>query len=119
MPDEVTREILIPAPPEEVWDAVTDPGWFGEGVVELRPGGELRLMLPDGGRREGFVEEAEPAERLVFWWAAPGTESTRVEVSLEAEEAGTRVTVVEGRPLARLEQWVASGPQATALASAR
>jgi uncharacterized protein YndB with AHSA1/START domain len=97
MPDEVTRETAIDAPADEVWEAVTDPAWLGGEVDE----------------REGFVEEVEPGERLVFWWAAPGEESTRVEIALDEDEHGTRVTVIEGRPLARLEEWVA-GPQLVA-----
>ena len=34
-----------------------------------------------------------------------------MEIELDEDERGTRVTVVEGRPLARLEAWVA-GPAA-------
>lgn len=109
MADEVTREKVIDAPADEVWEAVTDPAWLGgEGELELRPGGEVRI-----GDRAGFVEEVEPGERFVFWWATPGEESTRVEIALEEAEPGTRITVVEGRPLARLEAWVA-GPQLVA-----
>jgi uncharacterized protein YndB with AHSA1/START domain len=111
MPDEVTRETVIDAPAEEVWEAVTDPSWLGdEGELDLRPGGEVRV-----GDRAGFVEEVEPGERLTFWWAAPGEESTRVEIALEEDGEATRVTVVEARPLALLEEWVA-GPQLLATA---
>jgi uncharacterized protein YndB with AHSA1/START domain len=110
MTDEVTRETVIDAPAEEVWETVVDPSWLGgEGELELRPGGEVRV-----GDREGFVEEVEPAERLIFWWAAPGEETTRVQIELEEDGEGTRVTVVEGRPLARLESWVA-GPELLAI----
>ena len=106
MAEEVTRETVIDAPAEEVWEAVVEPGWLGgDGALELRPGGEVRV-----GDREGFVEEIEVGERLTFWWAAPGEESTRIEIELEEVENGTRVTVVESRPLARLESWVA-GPE--------
>jgi uncharacterized protein YndB with AHSA1/START domain len=106
MADEVTKETLIEAPAEEVWEAVVDPDWLGgEGELELRPGGEVRVA-----EREGFVEEVEPAERLVFWWAAPGEESTRVEIELDEVPGGTWVTVVEGRPFEQLESWVA-GPE--------
>jgi len=112
MPDEVTREITVDAPADDVWEAITDPAWLGgEGELELRPGGDLRV-----GGRSGFVEEVDPGERLSFWWAAPGEESTRVEIGLEEDAGGTRVTVVEGRPLARIESWVASGPQMLAAA---
>ena len=113
MADEVTRETVIDAPPEDVWEAVVDPAWLGgeDGAeLELRPGGDVRL-----GEREGFVEEVEPGERLCFWWSAPGEEASRVEIELEESDGSTRVTVIEGRPLARVESW-AQGPELLAAA---
>ena len=42
---EVTREVVFPAPPEEVWEALTDPEqleeWFANDVeLDTVPGGE-------------------------------------------------------------------------------
>jgi uncharacterized protein YndB with AHSA1/START domain len=100
----VERELTVPDTPEEVWDSLAEPAWLGEDAeIELRPDGEVRA-----GDRSGFVEEVEAPRRLAFWWSADGEESTRVEVELEEREDGTRVRVLESRPLALLD---AVGPE--------
>jgi uncharacterized protein YndB with AHSA1/START domain len=97
---ELTREITLPATAEEVWRSLAEPAWLGEDAsIELHPDGEVRV-----GERTGFVEEVDEPRRLVFWWAAPDEDSTRVELELDEEEDGvTRVRVVESRPLAMLD----------------
>ena len=101
MADEVTRETTVEAEPSEVWRCVTAPGFLGDEVrIELDEGGALEV-----DEREGFVEEVEPERRLSFWWAAPGEDSTRVEIELEPAEVGTRVRVNESRPLEFVPQW--------------
>jgi uncharacterized protein YndB with AHSA1/START domain len=97
---ELTKEITLPATAEEVWRSLAEPAWLGEDAsIELHPDGEVRA-----GERTGFVEEVEEPRRLVFWWAAPDEDSTRVELELDEEEDGvTRVRVVESRPLAMLD----------------
>jgi uncharacterized protein YndB with AHSA1/START domain len=96
---ELTREITLPAAPDEVWRSLEEPTWLGEDAsIELRPDGEVRV-----GERTGFVEEAEEPRRLVFWWSQPGEDSSRVELELEEEDGETRVRVVESRPLALLD----------------
>jgi uncharacterized protein YndB with AHSA1/START domain len=98
---EVERETVVPATPPEAWRAVTESSWLGEGVrIEPRPGGDV-----SGGGREGFVEEAEPPRRLVFWWRAAGGDATRVEIELRPAGDRTRVRVVESRPLAVLDAY--------------
>jgi uncharacterized protein YndB with AHSA1/START domain len=111
--DEVSREVVLGAVREEVWSALTDPErlaeWLGKSLaLELEPGGELVLRLPDGGERHGFVEEVDPPAMLVLWWRevgedGEGGELTRVEFRLEPAEDGTRLRVAETRPLARLD----------------
>jgi uncharacterized protein YndB with AHSA1/START domain len=96
---ELTREITLPATAEEVWRSLEEPAWLGEDAsIELQPDGEVRA-----GDRTGFVEEVEEERRLVFWWAAPDEDSTRVELSLEEDGDVTHVRVVESRPLAMLD----------------
>jgi uncharacterized protein YndB with AHSA1/START domain len=96
---ELTREITLPATAEEVWRSLEEPAWLGEDAsIELHPDGEVRA-----GDRSGFVEEVDEERRLVFWWAAPGEDSTRVELDLEEEDGLTQVRVVESRPLAMLD----------------
>jgi uncharacterized protein YndB with AHSA1/START domain len=96
---ELTREITLAATAEEVWGSLEKPDWLGEDAsIELQPDGDVRA-----GDRTGFVEEVEEERRLVFWWAAPDEDSTRVELSLEEEGDFTHVRVVESRPLAMLD----------------
>jgi uncharacterized protein YndB with AHSA1/START domain len=116
--NEVERETVVPGTPEEVWRAVVESDWLGEDlVIEPQPGGEL-----GGEERRGFVEEADPPRRLVFWWGAEGEDATRVEIDLEQVADGTRLRVVESRPLAVLDLYGSDlgaaigmqGPQASA-----
>jgi len=107
----------VPGTPEDAWWAMVESDWLGEDVrIDPRPGGEV---LPGG-----FVEEADPPHRLVFWWSEPGAEGSRVEITLEELDEGTRVRVVESRPLAILDAYGSDlgsaigiqGPQALAAA---
>jgi uncharacterized protein YndB with AHSA1/START domain len=96
---EVTREIVFPVPPDEVWEALTDPDqleeWFANDV-ELDPteGGEGLFRWDDGEERHATVVEATPSERLVLDWDDEGT----VELTLEEVEEGTRLLVRESTP---------------------
>jgi uncharacterized protein YndB with AHSA1/START domain len=108
MQDEVTREVVLPAPAEEVWRSLTEPErlaeWLAEEVrLDLEPGGELTLRLPDGSERHGFVDAVEPPHLLRFFWRTGDEELTQVEIGLEEVEEATRVRVVESRPLALLD----------------
>jgi uncharacterized protein YndB with AHSA1/START domain len=105
----VEREITVPAPPGEVWPALTRAdelsAWFGADVaLDARPGGRGVFRWPDGTERHAVVEEVEPGRRLSFRWlpfqrTGPGevvaVPSTRVEITLDAVPEGTRVRVVE------------------------
>jgi uncharacterized protein YndB with AHSA1/START domain len=97
---DLMREITVPAPVDEVWRSLAEPAWLGEDAsIELHPDGDVRA-----GERRGFVEEVEEPRRLVFWWAAPDEDSSRVELELDEEDDGrTTVRVVESRPLALLD----------------
>src|SRR5690348_9866142 len=44
----VTRDLVLPASPEDVWDVITEDGWLAEHVeLELEPGGEARFTDPE------------------------------------------------------------------------
>ena len=93
---EVTREIVFPVPPDEVWEALTDPDqleeWFANDVeLDPREGGEGVFRWDDGEERHATVIEAAPGERLVLDWDDEG----RVVFTLEEVPEGTRISVRE------------------------
>ena len=96
---EVEREIVVPEPPDEVWEALTEPErleeWFATEVeLDARPGGEGVFRWGDGDERRAVVRELEEAERLVLDWDDGGS----VVVELERVVDGTLVRVVESSP---------------------
>jgi len=113
VPDRIEREILIEAPPDVVWSAITEPEhvskWFGDAAeIDLRPGGEASFTWDDadGGTAHARVETVEPPHRLVYRWMRWPREhptgaglqegnSTLVEFDLTPEGDGTRLRVVE------------------------
>jgi uncharacterized protein YndB with AHSA1/START domain len=104
MTDQIERELVLPVPPQQVWDVIAAPGWLaGQIELDLEPGGDARFVDGDE-ERTGWVEEAVPGERLAFWWSADGEPASRVELTLEPEPGGyTRLRVVEARPLEVLD----------------
>jgi uncharacterized protein YndB with AHSA1/START domain len=119
MTDLIERELELPWRPDEVWRALTDPAWLrswlaDEVALELWPGGEARFTV-DAEIRSGWVEEVSaptsgedanpphPSGRLVFWWQPEGEPASRVALELEATEEGSRLHVVEARPLEVLD----------------
>jgi len=103
IPDEVRREVVVVAPLERVWRAITEADqlvqWFPDKVaeVDLRPGGAIRIQWQDGEFDDGTVEVVEQHSRFVFRWHGAGFDSpeTLVKFTLDAVEGGTRVVVVE------------------------
>jgi uncharacterized protein YndB with AHSA1/START domain len=95
---EVTRELVLPAPPEEVWDALTDPErlreWFANDVEW--DGDELVYRWDDGEERRARIEESDEPRRLRFRWSDADGDETRVTFELEEADDGTRLTVTEG-----------------------
>jgi uncharacterized protein YndB with AHSA1/START domain len=114
--ERVRREMVLPAPPVDVWEAVSTPSlggaWLGD-VIELvpRPGGRVTVRAADGSTLRGRVEVLEPGRRLVLRWrrldplgsgsprvGAPSAgAATRVVFELEPTDAGTLLTVTEER----------------------
>lgn len=109
MLEQIERELVVDAPPEDVWAVVTSSGWLASDVqLELVPGGEAAFSC-DEWSKQGWVEEAvapegDDAGRLIFWWSADSEPATRVDLTLEPEGEGfTRLRVVEARPLEVLD----------------
>jgi uncharacterized protein YndB with AHSA1/START domain len=96
---EIERDIVFPASPAEVWEALTEPErleeWFAsEASLDLRPGGEGVFRWGDGDERRAVIRELEPEERLVLDWEDDG----QVVLELEEVDGGTRLHVVETSP---------------------
>jgi uncharacterized protein YndB with AHSA1/START domain len=95
----IRREIVLPAPREDVWDALTDPerlaDWFANDVhLDLRPGGGASFRWSNGEERHATVTDVDHERRLAFEWDDEG----EVELTLDDDAAGTRLTVVESSP---------------------
>jgi uncharacterized protein YndB with AHSA1/START domain len=103
MPERIERELMIAAPADEVWDAVTGPDWLADEVsLELSPGGDAHFRSRDK-TKTGWVEDVVEGERLAFWWAVDGEPATRVELTLTPDQEATLLRVVETRPLDLLD----------------
>jgi uncharacterized protein YndB with AHSA1/START domain len=97
---EVTREIVLPEPPEEVWAALTEAErleeWFANRVeLEVEEGGSGVFRWGDGEVRVALVEEVVPVRRLAFRWSDGETGESRVVFTLAGADEGTRLTVTE------------------------
>lgn len=96
---EVEREIVLATPPDEVWEALTEPErlkeWFANDVeFDLARGGVFRW--DDGDVRYAVVEEVVPGRRLAIrWWNPASDEESEVVFTLDAVPPGTRIVVTE------------------------
>lgn len=95
----IRKEITLPSPREEVWEALTDPerlsDWFANDVeLDLRPGGGASFRWANGEERRATVTEVDPERRLAFEWEDEGD----VQFTLADAEDGTRLTVIETVP---------------------
>ncbi len=95
----IVKEIVLPAPREEVWEALTDPGrledWFANSVdLDLRPGGGASFRWGNGEERHATFTDVDPGHRLAFEWDDDG----EVEFRLDDDAEGTKLTVTESSP---------------------
>lgn len=104
--DEIRRELILDAPIESVWEALTSAEhlrqWFGDiAEVELRPGGKAKFGWTEfDSVSEAIVDVVEAPTRFGFRWEAVEDRtveevSTSVEFTLEPLNGGTRLTMVE------------------------
>jgi uncharacterized protein YndB with AHSA1/START domain len=109
----------VPGTPPDVFGFFTDPAryvqWMGsEADLEPVPGGVYRVRMPDGFEAAGRFLEVDRPHLVVFSWGFAGDEaaartkheggkpggaaampagSTRVTVTLQEEDGGTRLTL--------------------------
>ncbi len=99
----------LPAPPDRVWRAFTDPAalaaWFWPerfattAETDVRVGGRYRIDGPGAGMAvSGEYVSVEPPNRLAFTWRWDGeTEETLVTLELVATGDGTRLALTHER----------------------
>jgi uncharacterized protein YndB with AHSA1/START domain len=99
----IQREILIPQPREQVWQAITESAtlaeWMFPNDFEPRVGHHFTFRVPgnpkmnfDGLTVRCEVLECEPPSQLTFTWSAGGAvENTQVSFRLEPDGNGTRL----------------------------
>jgi uncharacterized protein YndB with AHSA1/START domain/DNA-binding transcriptional ArsR family regulator len=100
----------IAAPPEKLWNALTDPQvtrhyWQAENVSDWQPGSRWEHRRTDVARTlllAGKVIESDPPRRLVLTWADPADEAhesshSRVTFEIEPYRGGTRLAVTHDR----------------------
>jgi uncharacterized protein YndB with AHSA1/START domain len=98
--DTIEREIVIAAPPERVWDIVTQPqhmgAWFGDAGAE-RDGDTITMRWEQHGTAELRVVKEDPPRAFAYRWDAnePDIGDTLVEFTFTPEGEGTRLKVVE------------------------
>ncbi|TYP90613.1 SRPBCC domain-containing protein [Blastococcus xanthinilyticus] len=107
----VRRSILISAPIEKVWSAVSEPAhisrWFGRAVLHGSGVGAHGTLTFDGGRAVPVrIEHVEEPRVISYRWTNDDARdvlpeqvdvehSTVVTFTLENASGGTRLTVVE------------------------
>ena len=103
MTNTICREIFLPQPREQVWEAISGSdalaGWMYPNDFEPRVGHRFTFRVPAKPEVnfEGLVVQCEVLEceapgRLVFSWSAGGpVVDTRVSFRLEPEGVGTRL----------------------------
>ena len=112
----IRKEIVLPAPREEVWAALTDPerlaDWFANDVeLDLRPGGGAHFRWGNGEERSRDVHGGRARASA---WPSSGRTRARSSSRWTDDADGTLLTVVETSPA-----WsTALGLQASALALA-
>jgi uncharacterized protein YndB with AHSA1/START domain len=126
-----THQIFIRATPEEIWDALTRPGWtqlYGyrsPAQYEMRPGGAyhafasvtMKMRGISGVVFDGEVIEADPPWRLVQTWHVLLDAGTRAEpdtrLSWEITEGNSGVSTLT------LIHDLAGAPETAALVEGR
>lgn len=102
MTKSIQRELRIPQPREQVWQAITDRAslaeWMFPNDFTPRVGHRFTFQVPPNPKVgfEGMVVrcevlECEQPSRLAFSWSAEGLEGTRVSFHLEPDGDGTRL----------------------------
>ena len=134
-PEPVTCEVLVAAPPEEVFGWFVRPEllvrWIGiDAQLEPRPGGLFRFEIAEGEWCSGRYLEVVPGRRVVFTWGwdsgaipvPPGSSTVTVELLEHPDGTLVRLAHRDLAPEARRlheEGWSRFLPRLAAVAAGR
>lgn len=96
----VERSVDLDADPQTVWEHLTDGDlvgtWLGSDVtIEPRRGGAILVTGDETGDIFGVVEEFLPGRRIQWSWRTSDGLPALVEIEIEPNDVGTRLTVRE------------------------
>lgn len=96
----VRLERTLAAPPEEVWQALTEPAqlraWLAPAEMDVREGGDVKIDFsgqPDGGAVHGVIRICDPPRTLEYEWMETGDKPSVVRFDLEPAAEGTKLTL--------------------------
>jgi uncharacterized protein (TIGR03086 family) len=99
-----SKSVTLPVSPDEAFALVTEPERLRRwktvsAYVDLRAGGAYRWTITPGHIAAGTFREVEPGRRVVYGWGWEGSDelppdASTVTVTIEADPAGARVTLV-------------------------
>jgi len=109
MQDAITKEIIVKAPKERVYEAITDPQqitqWFPDAVDGTLEVGKQAIFTFEGyGNSSVLVVDAQPYDYFAYRWIPGGAnivddlttvQTTLVEFRLSTEGTGTKVSLTE------------------------
>jgi uncharacterized protein YndB with AHSA1/START domain len=101
MTQDVAQAIEVEAPPDRIWQLLTDPAelprWWPD-AAELEPGVGGRVVLQFGpGNVAGEITRWQPPSELGFTWVPSNMPGVRLHVSFTVDDLGdgrSRVSVV-------------------------
>lgn len=107
--DQIERELSIPVPIDQVWQAISTPEglskWFSNHVSFTQEvGSALEFTWKNHGTTDGYIEQIDPPYTFAYRWRAHNAiktepitteNSTLVTFTLKAVENGTHLTVLE------------------------
>lgn len=96
----IRRELILPQPPEQVWQAIADSAsladWMYPNDFLPQVGHKFTFQVPPKPGFDGLtvhceVLECDPPRNLVFSWSAGEITDTQVSFRLEPEGDGTKL----------------------------